>query len=197
MALAFVGSGPPRQTQFLPAAEGAPTGEHALQGRGRRSDGARPPGGHVSIHETLDAVEIVPVRTNELLARPRAAAPANALEGRPLCEQAPEPARDAESGLDDELGALVLLVEDDFHGHDGHVHGLDEDDPTRSSARSTASWNRLSPMRSSIRRASSRRPSPAMANARSSRASGARSHPSSRAASASNPRSASAKRLAR
>jgi len=95
------GSGPPDQTQFLPAAERAPAREHALQGRGRRSDGARPPRRHVGIHETLDRVELLTVRTNELLARLRTAAPGNALEGRPLGEQAPETVLEAQSGLDD------------------------------------------------------------------------------------------------
>jgi len=52
-------------------------------------------------------VERLTVHTNEPLARLRAAAPNDALEGRPVGEQAPEPVLETEGGLDDELGQIV------------------------------------------------------------------------------------------
>src|SRR5262249_24113322 len=83
------------------------TGVHGIQGGTRWGWSTRPPRGHVRVHEMFSSVERLTVRTNKLLARLRAAAPNDTLEGRPVGEQAPEPMMKTESGLDDELGSVV------------------------------------------------------------------------------------------
>src|SRR5262249_37781291 len=91
----------PVHMKFLAHGERLPLGVHGIQGGTRWGRSTRPPRGHVRGHEMFDGVERLTVCTNELLARLCPAAPGDALEGRPVGEQAPEPVPEAEGGLDD------------------------------------------------------------------------------------------------
>ena len=74
----------PVHPEFFPNGQGLPASIHGIQGRTRWSRGTRPPRSHVSVHEMFGGIERLMVHTDELPAWLRAAAPDDALEGRPL-----------------------------------------------------------------------------------------------------------------
>src|SRR5262245_19857142 len=112
----------PVQTQFFANRERLPASMHGIQGGGCRSRGTHPPRSHVSIHEMFGGVESRAVHLDELPARLRTTASGDALEGRAVGEQSPEPVLQTEKSLDDKLGQVVRKVSPG--GHRGPLKAL-------------------------------------------------------------------------